>query len=57
MSNDEIKTQYRHLRTSVHPDRVASKGLPEPFITFAAEEFKRLGEVYETLIAARERGN
>lgn len=55
MSDDAIKAQYRQLRTAIHPDRVASKGLPEAFVTFAAEEFKRLGEVYDTLMEVRRR--
>lgn len=57
MSDDEIKTRYRQLRSVVHPDRVASKGLPETFVTFAAEEFKRLGEAYDTLTEVRKRDN
>lgn len=55
MSDDEIKTRYRQLRSMVHPDRVASKGLPDTFVAFAAEEFKRLGEVYDTLMEVRKR--
>ena len=57
MSDEDIKKQYRQQRTLVHPDRVASKGLPETFVVFAAEEFKRLGEVYDTLMEVRKRGN
>lgn len=57
MSDEDIKTRYRQLRTQVHPDRIAGKGLPETFVVFAAEEFKRLGEVYDTLTEVRKRTN
>jgi DnaJ like chaperone protein len=53
-SNDEVKRAYRKLAQEYHPDRIASKGLPEEFNTFAHEKFREIQEAYEAI--KKERG-
>jgi DnaJ like chaperone protein len=53
-SNDLIKSQYRKLVQEYHPDKIASKGLPEEFSKFAADKFREIQEAYE--IVKKERG-
>jgi DnaJ like chaperone protein len=53
-SDEFIKKQYRKLVTEYHPDKIASKGLPEEFSVFAAEKFREIQEAYE--IVKKERG-
>ena len=53
-SNEEVKKAYRKLAQEYHPDRIASKGLPEEFNTFAHEKFREIQEAYEAI--KKERG-
>jgi len=53
-SNDKIKSQYRKLVRDYHPDTIASKGLPEEFVTFANDKFREIQEAYE--MVKKERG-
>ncbi len=46
-SNEHIKKQYRKLVSDYHPDKIASKGLPEEFIKFANDKFREIQEAYE----------
>ena len=46
-SNDEIKDAYRKLATEYHPDKIASKNLPEEFIKFATRKFQDIQNAYE----------
>jgi DnaJ like chaperone protein len=50
----EIKKQYRKRVAEYHPDKIASKGLPEEFTKFAAEKFREIQEAYENI--KKERG-
>jgi DnaJ like chaperone protein len=50
----EIKRQYRSLVKEFHPDRIASKGLPEEFTDFAEKKFREIQEAYEAI--KKERG-
>jgi DnaJ-domain-containing protein 1 len=52
-SDDHIKKQYRKLVSEYHPDKIASKGLPEDFTVFAAEKFQKIQEAYENIKRAR----
>ncbi len=47
--NDTIKKQYRKLVRDYHPDTIASKGLPEEFVTFAHDKFREIQEAYEAI--------
>jgi DnaJ like chaperone protein len=53
-SDEFIKKQYRKLVSEYHPDKIASKGLPEEFNKFAAEKFREIQEAYE--IVKKDRG-
>lgn len=48
-SNEEIKKQYRKLVSEYHPDKIASKGLPEEFINFAGDKFREIQEAYDNI--------
>ncbi len=48
-SEDEIKKAYRKLVSEYHPDKIASKGLPEEFEKFAAEKFREIQAAYDEL--------
>lgn len=52
-SEEHIKRQYRKLVSEVHPDKIASKGLPEAFIQFANDKFREIQEAYEKIKAER----
>lgn len=53
-SDDEIKQQYRKLVKEYHPDKIASKGLPEEFTMFANDKFREIQAAYDTI--KQERG-
>jgi len=48
-SNDQIKKRYRKLVLEYHPDKIASKGLPEEFMKFANDKFREIQEAYEVI--------
>jgi DnaJ like chaperone protein len=48
-SNEAIKKRYRQLVKEFHPDRIASKGLPEEFTHFAGEKFREIQQAYEAV--------
>jgi DnaJ like chaperone protein len=53
-SNQHIKKQYRKLVSDYHPDKIASKGLPDEFTKFANDKFREIQEAYEVI--KKERG-
>lgn len=48
-SDAHIKTQYRKLVSEFHPDKIESKGLPEPFIQFANDKFREIQDAYDKI--------
>ncbi|MEA1945906.1 MAG: TerB family tellurite resistance protein [Thermodesulfobacteriota bacterium] len=48
-SNEHIKKQYRKLVSDYHPDKIASKGLPEEFAKFASDKFREIQSAYEVI--------
>jgi DnaJ like chaperone protein len=52
--DEQIKSRYRKLVNDFHPDKIASKGLPEEFTRFAAEKFQEIQAAY--LDIKQERG-
>ncbi|MFC1829346.1 co-chaperone DjlA [Thermodesulfobacteriota bacterium] len=46
-TDEHIKRQYRRLVSDYHPDKIASKGLPEEFTKFANDKFREIQEAYE----------
>lgn len=53
-SDDHIKKQYRQLVHTYHPDKIASKGLPEEFTQLAEDKFREIQSAYEAI--KKERG-
>ncbi|MDF7823189.1 co-chaperone DjlA [Pontiellaceae bacterium B12227] len=50
----EIKKIYRKKCTEFHPDKLASKGLPDEFMTYAHDQLTKINEAYD--IIKKERG-
>lgn len=51
--DDEVKRRYRKKVAEFHPDKIASKGLPEEFTKFAEEKFREIQEAWEHIKKAR----
>ncbi len=49
-----IKSNYRKLVSEYHPDKIASKGLPEEFNQLAEKKFREIQQAYESV--KKERG-
>ncbi|ADO76201.1 TerB family tellurite resistance protein [Halanaerobium praevalens] len=49
----EVKRQYRKKAKEFHPDNVIGKGLPEEFVDFAEQEFKKINDAYEKIKAEK----
>lgn len=49
----EIKKAYRSKCLEFHPDKLASKGLPEEFMKYATEQLAKVNEAYDAIKAAR----
>jgi DnaJ like chaperone protein len=52
-SNEQIKRRYRRLVNEYHPDKIASKGLPDEFTHYATEKFREIQDAYERVRAER----
>jgi DnaJ like chaperone protein len=48
-ATDIIKKRYRKLVQDYHPDKIASKGLPEEFNRLAHEKFREIQEAYDAI--------
>ena len=53
MSDDEIKKIWRKKCLEYHPDKLASKGLPEEFMQYAHEQLTQINDAYDTIKKAR----
>ncbi|MFT6985609.1 MAG: DnaJ like chaperone protein [Psychromonas sp.] len=53
VSDKEIKRAYRKLMSQHHPDKLASKGLPEEMMVLAKEKAQDIQSAYETLRKSR----
>lgn len=52
-TDEVIKRRYRHLVNEYHPDRIASKGLPDEFARYAAEKFRAIQDAYDHVRSER----
>ncbi|SMD03965.1 DnaJ like chaperone protein [Desulfocicer vacuolatum DSM 3385] len=52
-TNEELKKSYRKLVAEYHPDKIASKGLPEEFTALAGDKFREIQEAWESIKAER----
>ncbi len=50
---DEIKRNYRRLVNEYHPDKIASKGLPDEFARYATDKFREIQDAYEKVRSER----
>ena len=53
-SADEIKRAYRKLISKNHPDKLASRGLPESMRAVAEERSRELNSAYDLIKSARD---
>ncbi len=53
-SDAEVKKVYRQKCMEFHPDKLASKGLPEEFMTYAHDQLAKVNEAYDVI--KKERG-
>ncbi len=52
-SDEAIKKCYRRLVQTYHPDKIASKGLPEEFTRLAQDKFREIQAAYEEIKTER----
>ncbi|MCO1335240.1 co-chaperone DjlA [Microbulbifer sp. OS29] len=52
-SDKELKLAYRRKAAEYHPDKIASKGLPEEFMRHAEDQMKSVTVAYEAIVEAR----
>lgn len=48
-----IKSKYRELAKTFHPDTISSKALPAEFHKFAEDRFKQIQAAYDTIMVSR----
>ncbi len=49
-TKEEVKKAYRRLMNEYHPDKLASKGLPESMMKAATEKAQEIGQAYELIL-------
>lgn len=49
----EIKKVYRQKCIELHPDKLASQGLPDEFMTYAHDQLTQVNEAYDIIKKAR----
>lgn len=52
-SDAEVKSAYRKKAREYHPDKLASKGLPDGFMKFAKEQMQQFSEAHDTIMKSR----
>ena len=52
-SDDELRAAHRKLVLTYHPDKLASKGLPEEFMELANDRLAAINAAYETVTKER----
>ena len=55
MTDAEIKKAYREKCVLFHPDKLASKGLPDEFMQYANEQLVKVNEAYDVIEKSRQR--
>ncbi|MFD1218070.1 co-chaperone DjlA [Microbulbifer celer] len=55
VSDRDLKLAYRRKAAEFHPDKIASKGLPEEFMRHAEDQMKSVTVAYDAIVAARKR--
>jgi len=52
-THDEIKTAYRALIRTHHPDKLMAQGMPPEFVATATEKMKRINAAYDSVCKMR----
>ena len=52
-TNEEIKSSYRKLIITYHPDKYACKDLPKEMLLFTKEKTQEIQEAYEKIRKSR----
>lgn len=52
-SDSVIKSNYRKLVQEFHPDKIANKGLPDEFSSYAKTKFQEIQDAYDYIKEAR----
>ena len=53
--DEKVRRCYRQLVQQYHPDKIAGKDLPQPFVDFAHQKFRSIQEAYEEILVERSR--
>ena len=56
-SDAEVKRAYRQKCMAYHPDKLASKGLPEGFTKFANDQIRQFTEAYNQIMTHRRKAH
>lgn len=52
-TNAEVKSAFRNKAKEYHPDKLASKGLPDGFLNFAKEQMQQFSEAHDAIMKSR----
>ncbi|MCH9690707.1 MAG: co-chaperone DjlA [Gammaproteobacteria bacterium] len=53
VSDKALKLAYRRKAAEFHPDKIASKGLPEEFMRHAEDQMKTITAAYDAIVTSR----
>jgi len=55
-TDSEVKSAFRKKAQEYHPDKLASKGLPDGFLKFAKEQMQHFTEAHDAIMKSRKNG-
>ncbi len=54
-TDSEVKSAFRKKAQEYHPDKLASKGLPDGFLKFAKEQMQQFTEAHDAIMKSRKK--
>lgn len=54
-TDSEVKSAFRKKAREYHPDKLASKGLPDGFLKFAKEQMQQFTEAHDAIVKSRKK--